>query len=214
MRGTLLLAQILFGGLFLGGCSSASHRTVEQGSAIAQSALGVDGAQIIITSIYRGTSFRIVQRSKVVSLEAEVRRPEGGPVVVSGKLGDHGEWFTGKNLAATASDDGEWVFFFRHYSPPVEGRLVFKEHLGAQGGWSLISKKDLPLDQVVQYDYALIGAVNLRKGAVLGHRELEEFGLDPRSPLLRTQPSVVLGGSEVAVNEIPVKPMALPVGSK
>lgn len=70
----------------------------------------------------------------------------------------------------------------------------------------MISKRDLPADQVLQYGYFLVGAVDLQQNAILTREALVAPGSQPLLP----RATVVLSGVEVAAEEIPVKPSRLP----
>ena len=187
-------------------CSSQSQRvSPASGGILAQNVIEVGATTITVTAISSGSDFRMVKWSKAVSLEAEVH-PTKGKGIAAARLGDNGEWFTGHNLMATLSADGRWVFLFRRFDPPIEGRSVFRPDLGKHGGWLMISKRDLPADQVLQYGYFLVGAVDLQQNAILTREALVAPGSQP----LLTRATVVLSGVEVAAEEIPVKPSRLP----
>lgn len=197
---------LLLAAIGISGCSSQSQRvSPASGSILAQNAIEVGATTITVAAISRGTDFRLVQWSKAVSLEAELHQ-SGGKAIAAARLGDNGEWFTGHNLTATLSADERWVFLFRRFDPPIEGRSVFRPDLGEHGGWCMISKRDLPADQVLQYGYYLVGAVDLQQNAILTREAL----VAPDSQPLLTQATVVLAGVEVAAEEIPVKPSRLP----
>ena len=180
----------------LAGCSAqrisptSDHRHV-----LARNVIPAGDATIAVAAIHRGSHFRVIQWSRVVSLDAEVHAPDGA-LIVAGRLGDHAEWFTGRNLLATASVDGRWVFLFRHFDPPIEGKTI--------------SKRDLPADQVLRYGSCLVGAIDLQQRAVITGDSLR----DPAASSLLTHPTVVLAGVAVAADASAVTASPVPGRSR